>query len=249
MDIQHDYPLASMARANKWRPSYQGETLYRESFEKLATYLQERGVGVIFQGHGGDELFDNIPQYEQGDIETPVYHKDFVMPSYATPAFHTFATKAIASTPPATVSLLSHTAAVGGVGANNAYIDHDIWPVKPLADPRLYLYCQSLPIQYRMDRNIMRAYLHARGFPEIIYQPGEESFDSFFAEATIFGQTDTFTELMQHSVLAKKGYIDPALALDTWRAICANPAKAEAADELFGLYCLLLAEINLRAIS
>ncbi|HKR81680.1 MAG TPA: asparagine synthase-related protein [Candidatus Saccharimonadales bacterium] len=247
MDVRQDFPLASYVYEGD-RSVFPGEILYQRSLQKMAAYLKGKGVQVVFQGHGGDELFDNVPHYERQDFKTPLFLESLKPPLYLTPDFYRVALATFASSQKPSVPLLSQSAAISGTYSNNAYIDHDIWPVRPLADPRLYLYCQSLDIQYRMNRNIMRAYLHARDFPKAIINQTSESFDPFFIESVSFGLTAVFTELMQHSVLAQKGLVNAAMALEQWRTICASSSKVEHVSELFKLYCLLVAEINFRQL-
>jgi hypothetical protein len=245
MDPKNEYPLVTMARKNTWQPFYHGETPYTASLDKALAYLQQKGVHTLFQGQGGDELFDNLPQLEQENFNNPPFLPLLTAPSYITNDFRDFAGNLFTvHLKPATIGLIPQSMIIAKLG-NNIYLDRDIWPVTPLTDPKLYVYCQSLPIEYRANRTIMQAYLHARGFPKDIYQPTiHEHFGRFFDSAVQYGLTSVFMELMQDSVLAGMGFIDPELAIQSWNSEIASTAEDK--DELFKLYCLILIEINLR---
>lgn len=247
MNPESDYPLSKMVEAAQCHPFYHAAELYEPSLDKIARYLEEKGATAIFRGVGGDELFENIPKLEH-DIDDPYFPEKLTLPSYMTKDFKEYFIAAKSRHPhTASIPLLSNSVTAASLSGNNVYIDHGIWPVYPLADAKLYLYCQSLPIQYRYERAIMRAYLHARGFPEEIYQPKiNENFGQFFKGSVPEGLENVFNVYMDNSVLAKKGLIDATRAQQSWQDIISRSLPRRRDTELFQLYCLLVAEINLQ---
>ena len=98
-------------------------------------------------------------------------------------------------------------------------------------------------MRYRHNRDILRAYLHAYGYPESIHSPGiQENFGDFFVQAIGFGLTTAFRGLMQTSVLAGMGLVDTGKALDCWQMAITNKDQ----KLLFKLYRLLCLEANLQ---
>ncbi len=213
MDPAHDYPLGHILQTDGAMPFYALEDIYTPSTKRIADYLHAHNATVVFRGVGGDELFENYPA-----------SSNTVEPAKRLP-------------------LLSRSISAAGLKASNVYIERGIWPVLPLADPELYMYCQSLPMRYRHGRDILRAYMHARGFPEGIHTPTvNEHFGVFFVEALATSLSPVFHNYMQRSVLADMGLLDTNHSLEAWdKAVQAKNQK-----DLYKLYLILCIEINLQ---
>jgi len=246
LDHAKDHPLVDVLRGGGIRPFLHNQDLYTHSFTKIADHLAAEGVNVVFRGVAGDELCENNPDLLQSTVEK--IRKQFDnnvkdMP-WLTPELKAYLEKALQKEPTRrSIPLLSPTTVTAPLGAANVYIDRNIWPVSPLADPRLYLYCQSLPIRYRTKKNIIRAYLYAREYPKSIYEPGtNEHFGFFFAESAGRYLQEPFKKLMNNSVLARMRLIDTEAAMEAWHR--ANQTKDP--DTLFALYSLFSIEANLQ---
>lgn len=213
MDPRHDYPLAHILQGNEARPFYTADDIYVPSTTQMAEYLQSQGATVVFRGVGGDELFEH-------------YTEAFDQANGQT-----------------TLPLLSRSIAAAGLKASNTYIERGIWPILPLADPELYYYCQSLPLRHRHNRDILRAYLHARTYPASIYAPTvNEHFGPFFSQAVTANLTTVFYDYMRHSVLGDMGLIDTQQSVKLW----VKAAETENQKDLYKLYVVLCIEINLQ---
>jgi hypothetical protein len=243
MDPDSDFPLAQRMKQRTFEAFYTEEEIYSKPTIAAAKYLSSKGAQTVYRGVGGDDLFENIPALFVNSSRDPLFPKNMTMPEYTTPAFHQLIRDIDISQQRTPIPLVARSVAAAGLSSSNCYIDYNIWPILPLADPNLYLYCQGLPMRYRNERNILRAYLHARGYPESIYQPRyNENFHSFFMAATPAGLSAVFERYMTTSVLAEMGLIDPELALRSWPAAIQEGATRK----LYLLYCLLKIEINLQ---
>lgn len=246
MDPQHEYPLAGMALLNRWRPFFPRATLYSATIDKVAQAYQRQGASVVFTGIGGDELCQNIhpgAALEQGEAE---YERRAKLdpPLYASPGYRRYMLDALdgLSSQHKSIPLLPYSVAQQNISGYDTFLQHDLWPVAPLADPRVFVYCQSLPIRYRTQKNILRTYLYARKYPEVIYDGNrKEHFGTFFDIAVAQGLAGAMHRFFASSVLVRDGIID-AVAL---KRLLASPPG----DSVWlSLYALLTVEINLQTL-
>jgi asparagine synthetase B (glutamine-hydrolysing) len=251
MSADTEFPFAGMLSETGWRPFYHSEEIYRDSLGKIAELLSHHNVKTVFRGVGGDELFENIPDYSKhvgkGDLVRRLLYKPISeAPDFLTEKFKAYCERALEHDPelPRPIPLQSMTVAASSIVGNNLYIERDIWPVNPLSDPELYIYCQSLPIEYRANREIMRAYLEARKFPASIYTWENEDFADFF-DRSVTKLEPHFYAALNSSVLAKTGWLDPQAAKQTWRSIIESGVTDTDAI-LFWLFCIMSVEINLQ---
>jgi hypothetical protein len=247
-----DFPQAAAVKRGTWRAFRHNHGLYSESFERMISYFADNRVTAVFRGIGGDELGDNDPHLLDGgssrrnDLQQRLARAE----PWLTASFRRFATDALENIPKRRLTLLSPSVAASPLASNNHYLDYNIWPVVPFAHSVLYLYCQSLPMRYRHRKNLMRAYMKARGFPPSMYDVGKkEDFSHFFYEAVRPHLQQPFEQLMNHSVLAKAGLIDPVVAREAWRMLPMHEFSTSGqGDPLFALYGLLSIEANCKAL-
>jgi len=50
---------------------------------------------------------------------------------------------------------------MASVSKSHHLLQHGMWPVNPLSDPNLMVFCYQLPPKWRLGRNAMRKYLLA----------------------------------------------------------------------------------------
>jgi asparagine synthase (glutamine-hydrolysing) len=245
---EEDFPLAPIVQNSTWHPFESSYELYASSVTKQADYLHRKGATVLFQGTGGDELFENIPDLNAEKPLGAYFSRTNMVPDYMQPRFGDFITNAVTQhhQQVCPIPLLSNSVATTGNTTNTILLERGIWPVMPLADARLYVYCQHLPIEYRMKRNLMRAYLLARGHPVQTHTPQRnEDFGQFFKDAAPKGLAPIFSTLLQDSVLGNAGLVDMDAADREWQLAASRGAET-VSTPIFTLYCLLIAEINAR---
>ncbi|PID32362.1 hypothetical protein CR970_00700 [Candidatus Saccharibacteria bacterium] len=252
--LLHDADLAAFPLARMLgqpSPTY-FETMYMEVFAPLYDKLQQRGVKVLAQGDGADELLGHLTgadKYVYWGEDARGRRQKQQLPLYATDRFRELY---VASTPsePIHGKPWRPFSTVYGSFSKNELIKRDIWPVSPFADYGLYDYVQGLPIQYRANKNILRMYHHSYGFaPEIYDTQRNEDFDPFAALAF---RSPGFRQLLERyldgAITVQLGYVDPAGLWALYDKVQhADTESAGAAG--FQLYLWLLAEINARVCS
>jgi len=101
-----------------------------------------------------------------------------------------------------------------------------------------------LPIQFRANKNIVRAYYEACHFPECLYRGEGDSFEPVFNRALL---SDQYSRLIhsvaRQSYLAQLGYIDPEALLQTYADM--HPDACDG-HTLFQIYMWLCAELNIQ---
>lgn len=245
MDITTDYPLGTLMRGGLWRPFFHNQEVF-EVFHRLAFSLAEQNFTTIFTGFGGDELCgkdEPVSVCEAAQFPATI-------PLYFTRYFKTYAQASFgydhAALPPH--PLLSRPLWDVNTNFYNLFIDYNIWPVSPLCDPQLYLYCQTLPGIYRKEKNILRGYQYARRFPESIYAaPSKEYFATFFQRAVAQNLGPVVQSFLDRSVLGNLGMINTEQAFTVFKASQNTPTFANFLT-IYDIYRLLVSEINLQTL-
>ncbi len=247
MEPATDYPLSHLISDNHVQPFFTEDEIYTPSISRMADYFQKLGIKTVYRGLGGDELFENYPSLLDAHNANPLFPRLFKPPAYLTHSYTSYTKQAGIYDKQKPVPLLSPSVTGLGLSTNNLYIDRDIWPVLPLADVDLYFYCQSLPMRYRYKRNVLRAYLHAKKFPDSIHSPVKnENFGSFFNESVPAGLTAVFMNLMRNSVTADMGLVDKQAAINQWQQASAAAPTSTSPTDLLKLYWLIKIEANLQ---
>ncbi|HSX29088.1 MAG TPA: asparagine synthase-related protein [Candidatus Saccharimonadales bacterium] len=211
--------------------------LYTAGVRHLADYFQAQGITMVVTGMGGDQLFANKP------------HPRIALPSPYTrplPAFvHqelAYAPYAVEATPEQ--SLLAGSTMVESLSRANIYIERGIWPVSPFHSVILFNFCQALAIQYRTNRNILRGYYQACGYPELLCL-GEEDFSSYF---DVCLRSPIAASMVRHygtrPLSQALRLIHPTILLDLYGTVCRTSTDPE--EHLFAIYNWLAVERNLR---
>jgi len=209
--------------------------------------LEHLGIDTVVTGVGGDDILENITNINQHFAlgETEAERLQARIPIFYTDKFvHEWRLVHSRSTPPP-IPILPASINMVAMSRYNIYIEHDIWPMSPFVSPAFYEYCQGLPAHMRANKNILRAYHQAKGFPPQIYAAAEnENFAPFLKKVFSSGFYDELlSEVVKNSSLAQQGLIDP-VALDNIRRNLGSPDMDE--QILFYVYSLLTVELNLR---
>lgn len=249
---QTDYPLARFAK--KKDVFYTFEEIYTEALTKLAELLQNRGVEVVSTGLGGDELFENILSLEQelkyGELEAG-RRRDVQLAPFLTSEYHNDYIRLTPSKPPYPLPLLAVSLHGAQLARNNIYIEHDIWPISPLAHPTLYEFCQGLPAHFRANKNILRAFYEANRWPETIYKPvHNEHFGDFFESAVLSVNFAKFVSTYSRdSRIERMGYIDIKTLQQYYEKRVRLSERSEDNHWLFNIFTWLSLEMNLRSLN
>lgn len=243
-----NYPLS---RFNKsYRYFYNFDEIYTEPLEELAGLLQSKGIKTVATGIGGDELFENTLsaeyQLRYGKNELKYRHQ-FSYPSFITSLAKKKYIEATPSQPPYPLPLLATSLHGANLARNNVYISHDIWPVSPYANVELYDFCQGLPAVYRANKNILRAFHEAFGFPKIIHSPKQnEYFGDLFERSFQSGAYDSMIEnICQSSITRQLGLIDTDKLMQEYEALKLEQNKKKL-YMFFYIFSFLSTEINLQ---
>lgn len=254
IDLVNDYPL-SWVNSSYYRPFHHSTDLYTASVGRMAEYFAANGANHVLGGIGGDELNDNIPALDTRrpyDISKNVLGTAKPYPEWIhAKRFQEFASNALAQHNDSHLKkpwpTISRHVVETPLSGNNTYLEHNIWPVLPLADPVLYQYCQGLPVRYRNRKRLMRAYMQAAGFPPSVYSGVREDFSGVFAAFARHNLGYMLEKTMQNSVLARAGLVDGHRVLDMWNT--RNHATDKKEQRLmFPMYELLVLEINLQGL-
>lgn len=233
-----DYPLAPMIQSGKYRPFYTVRELYEKTSIDIAEYFIEQEIDVVIGGGGGDQLLENIP--DPNNMTTPEHTATQQLPDFLTSECKRLADLDESSTPPST--LLPSTITLGNLAGSNIYIERGIWPISPFHDVQFFNFCQALPVQFRANKNIYRAYFEAHQFPESLYRGPNESFEQFFRDSLL---SDHYARVIkhfaQHSLLDKLGFVDSELLWNEYNGL----RKGIHSNTLFLIYKWLVLEINL----
>jgi len=245
---ENGYPLSDFIMGYNREPFYYLRSSLNS--EKYVSLLSENGCKILLTGSAGDELFSNIIDAEQQlayGLSEQTRRQEVSLPSFLT---ETFRNAYIACTDDRDARVMPQLA-VGFYAAsqsrNGHLIDHDIWPVSPFADLNLYAFCQGLPIQFRTNKNIFRAYFQAKGWPKSIYQPRvNEDTGDFFNSAMTSGFYDHLIEYFSESGYAvQKGWLAPTVLRQSLATYKNSDTSGDVpSKDLFTMYLWLVLEIQ-----
>lgn len=192
-----------------WQDPY---TIYAK--QQMIEYLKGEGVEVVFGGHGGDDIMENIVKdarelgYSEQvrDDQLQGLYNPYITPKAIADLTQSI-TKNAAALQPLPLPVSAYTYAIR---VNTMFIENDIWPVSPYNNPYLYAFCQGLPVYFRSNKNILRLFHKAYGFPTEIYAADqEEHFGDFYKAAlTSDLHKNLLHKYAQTSTTAEFGYVD-----------------------------------------
>jgi len=225
--------------------------LHLVATRQLADYLAERRIATVFTGVGGDELCQNVDprsvlpfgaaQEERLRVQLPSYTTDAFAKLYQKTQTEALAPSGRPVPAIAYSTLLTH------LGFNNTFIDRNIWPVAPLADPTLFLFTQTIPAWHRYDKNLLRIYQFARGYPESIVHPETTEDFSEFIHLCKPTLAQLFKDHFHKPRLAEQGLIDTNQLARYVQEVVDAPFDKED-TRILELMRLLVLETNLQRL-
>lgn len=243
--LSNCYPLTEHAKV--MRPKFYKSEIYENIIAKLAQIAKEHGVEVIFTGIGGDELF-SIDQGERNNFRNKVY-----LGKAATKPLPTFYTKKCrqalqnlaASTRPFPLPLLPHSIHGAHLATNNISILRGVWPLAPLAEPKLVRYCRSLPKEHRYKKEFLRRYQATKNYPIEVFRPVvNENFQPIFDEAFNIRAANFLRKLLKRSILGRLGWLDKQKLVREYEEI----RKGTSMLDPFMFYRVVVIEIILQSL-
>ncbi|HSW74724.1 MAG TPA: asparagine synthase-related protein [Candidatus Saccharimonadales bacterium] len=243
--MQDAVTTRKFAVRNYWAPGFE------ELLEHYASQLSAKGCRIIFTGDGGDELFDNMTDIEDS-LGLGKAASERRLSESLTP-FHTEIFRSAWRTAALQAKFMNYPQLAVNVHRalplRNVFIEHGIWPISPFINKELYYFCQGLPIRYRANKNIFRAYSQAKRLPACIYNPrADEHPGNFLDELYLSGY---YNELIDYfcthgMVVNHFGYIDKNVLLKTLLGCFSGTLKAEERSKaIFLTHLWLQAEIGL----
>jgi hypothetical protein len=219
-----------------------GAAFYREAFDALRD-AAAGNVDIMMTGLGGDELLA-LPATEtaaRAPRTAPNAKQDTNVPWLGQRAR---AALADINTNLAPVSVLPLPTLMSFALHNPAYLQAGIWPISPLADPRLLRFGEQLPFVWRRDKTLLRERLRCAGLPSYVYRPRcPETFSPLMQLGLRQHGLDLARHMLSESLLIDTGYIDHAQFAATYEA-------ALGAARIPSLLCDTIAlELGLRSLT
>jgi asparagine synthase (glutamine-hydrolysing) len=208
------------------RKEYVNTEYYLEAFEALWSAAHAQGCDLMFTGLGGDELFMGLGDLGQ-DIaddpelaETRRYARQLLTPRALSAARSLHAFDAPAGPVPSVMASVS--------GAQHL-MRHGMWPINPLSDPNLIIFCYQLPPKHRYRRDTMRRYLRACLGEEVFPQDyAKETFAQVFP-GLIAKQKTAIAAQLRECALADLGLVDQRAVLALLDEVVVTQAAAPTA--------------------
>jgi hypothetical protein len=252
LDPKRHFPLVDIVTGNHEGMLYEYSELLAAPIRELADYYAEQGIETVFTGVGGDELCQNIPNDQILPEGSGVRRKrlETQLPHYFTDAFrelHSAAQTNASDQPSRPLPSIAYSVMLTNLGFNNTFIDRNVWPVAPLSDPKLFFYSQSIPAWHRYDKNLLRMYQFARGFPESIVHPETLEDFSEFIHLCKPHMLPLFEAFFATSALASRRLLD-APAFSQHREEVLRAPFDPSDTRILALIRLLVSEVNLHRI-
>ena len=206
------------------RTAYVNTEYYLEAFEALWGAARAQGRDLMFTGLGGDELFlgEGEPGRDSvaGDLgrsESQRYARQLLTPRALSAARSLHAFDAPAGPVPSVMA---------SVGKAHHLMQHGMWPVNPLSDPHLTLFCCRLPPAQRRKRDTMRRYLRAGLGAEVFPDDyAKETFAQVFPRL-IATHRQSLAAQLRECALADLGLVDRRAALALLDEVATTQAVA-----------------------
>lgn len=184
---------------------------YREAFDALRDAVASGGTRVICTGLGGDELMTRHLHERTNGLPEPD----------AVPWLGPTARAALADvdTNLAPIPSSSMTALMSQASHNPAYLAAGVWPVAPLADPRLVRFGEQLPLAWRASKRLLRERLRRVGLAEdVVNPPVPETFSDLMQVGLRHYGLPILKDMLRESRLVDLGYVDHAALAQAYEA-------------------------------
>jgi asparagine synthetase B (glutamine-hydrolysing) len=193
-------PLAPDGPRTVEHVHYPDTDVYLEAFDALRARLRETGAHVVYTGFGGDEIMSRtpaerlqaptlprLPPWLDDRTRDALLHVD----SHCSPITHV-------ALPTLVVFAARHP----------AYLRAGLWPIAPFTAPQLSRFARSLPVEWRVRKELLRQRLARVGLPTTVTHPRRpESFAATMSLALRRHAPALLTDMLERSVLIAHGFI------------------------------------------
>ncbi|AQA11933.1 asparagine synthase-related protein [Streptomyces malaysiensis] len=212
-------------RANG-RPTSPTDGTYAEAMNELYSRLSAAGARWVFTGVGGDELCFQRPEERvlTGDPWNLHPVPDHLGPRARDALLHIEDDLAPAS--------VLHASTLLALAVHSATaMRHGLWPISPLAAPLVLRFSESLPLEWRRGKRLMRLRLEQAGYSrEVVHPPLRENFAVTCEAAMLQDGLPLLCQWLPGSILTLQGLLDP-VELSTECATVATTGQG--ASELY----------------
>ncbi|MFR9723755.1 asparagine synthase-related protein [Streptomyces sp. MS19] len=215
------------------------EGAYTEALEVLYTAWREAGVRWVWTGVGGDELLALRP--EERELTGEAWRTPDPGAELGRTALESLPLIGRGLAP---ASVLSVSALSGLAAHSPVAMRHGLWPVSPLADPGLLRFGESLPLEWRLRKRLLRVRMERLGLSaEVTEPPLRENFAADLEQAMAVHGLPLLENLMDGSRLGRAGLLDEVAVRRSIRQARGDAGRARR------LYRPLMLEVAARSWS
>ncbi|SBT91794.1 asparagine synthase (glutamine-hydrolysing) [Streptomyces sp. DI166] len=231
--MQHP-PFCAGGVRDLCKPHDPAGAFYQEAFDVVREQAAARRCEVMFTGSGGDEINAHHSR-TQAELPTPE-----PVPWLGVKAARALAevNEQLAPIPALPVPTLM------AFGMHNpGFLRAAIWPVSPLAHPRIVRFMEQLPHEHKRGKALFRDRIRRAGVPEWVAAPAEpENFLAVLEKGLRSYGLPVLDDMLKESILVDLGYVDG-------KALAKARRDADAAPVVPDLLCDALAlEVGLRSL-
>ncbi|MFF4657180.1 asparagine synthase-related protein [Streptomyces sp. NPDC001381] len=231
--LQHP-PFCAGGVRDLCKPHDPAGAFYQEAFDVVREQAAARRCEVMFTGSGGDEINAHHSR-TQAKLPTPE----------PVPWLGDKAVRALAEVNEhlAPIPVLPVPTLMAFGMHNPGFLRAGIWPVSPLAHPRIVRFMEQLPHEHKRGKALFRERIRRAGLPEWVAAPAEpENFLAVLEKGLRSYGLPVLDDMLKESILVDLGYVDGKVLAKAGR-------NADSAPVVPDLLCDVLAlEVGLRSL-
>lgn len=235
---QQHFPLRYIFYGGHRAPVYDSAEIYHDINSEMAALAQKCDATAVFTGVGGNELFEKgkWAEYVYAGPDEKARREKIRPAMFYTQTFQRRYEQSFGDIPHFGLPrpLVATSSLHAFWSRNNIYLDMGIWPISPLADPRLYDFCQGLDSRFIDNKNILRAYASAAGYPHSIFNPKVNEHAGYFFENAVMQYFPTVIKnVVQNSRLAAEGLVDRNMVYEVFKRVQYNELPRRTLFDIF----------------
>ncbi|MEU6525814.1 asparagine synthase [Streptomyces sp. NPDC046924] len=216
------------------KPHDPAGAFYQEAFDVVREQAASRRCEIMFTGSGGDEINAHHSR-RQAELPTPE----------PVPWLGDKAVRALAEVNEhlAPIPVLPVPTLMAFGMHNPGFLRAGVWPVSPLAHPRIVRFMEQLPHEHKRGKALFRERIRQARLPEWVASPAEpENFLAVLEKGLRSYGLPVLDDMLKESLLADLGYVDG-------KALAEARRDADAAPVVPDLLCdVLTLEVGLRSL-